>query len=208
MAHNGVLFDLDGTLVNSKPAVERAWIQLATEAKIPFEKMVGLHGIPAEQSLRMLLPDRNEEEILHWVDRIEYLETTDINGVVAIEGAIDLLNLLEDKEIPWTIVTSCTIPLALSRIKAARIPYPKNSVTFNDVQKGKPFPDPFLLGAKRLGLDAKNCLVVEDAPAGVKAGKSAGCTVAAILTSHEKQQLIEADHHINKLEEIIPLIFN
>ncbi len=208
MAHNGVLFDLDGTLVNSKPAVERAWIQLATEAKIPFEKMVGLHGIPAEQSLRMLLPDRNEEEILHWVDRIEYLETTDINGVVAIEGAIDLLNLLEDKEIPWTIVTSCTIPLALSRIKAARIPYPKNSVTFNDVQKGKPFPDPFLLGAKRLGLDAKNCLVVEDAPAGVKAGKSAGCTVAAILTSHEKHQLIEADHHINKLEEIIPLIFN
>ena len=208
MAHNGVLFDLDGTLVNSKPAVERAWIQLATEAKIPFEKMVGLHGIPAEQSLRMLLPDRNEEEILHWVDRIEYLETTDINGVVAIEGAIDLLNLLEDKEIPWTIVTSCTIPLALSRIKAARIPYPKNSVTFNDVQKGKPFPDPFLLGAKRLGLDATNCLVVEDAPAGVKAGKSAGCTVAAILTSHEKQQLIEADHHINKLEEIIPLIFN
>ena len=208
MAHNGVLFDLDGTLVNSKPAVERAWIQLATEAKIPFEKMVGLHGIPAEQSLRMLLPDRNEEEILHWVNRIEYLEATDTNGVVAIEGAIDLLNLLEDKEIPWTIVTSCTIPLALSRIKAARIPYPKNSVTFNDVQKGKPFPDPFLLGAKRLGLDAKNCLVVEDAPAGVKAGKSAGCTVAAILTSHEKHQLIEADHHINKLEEIIPLIFN
>ena len=101
MAHNGVLFDLDGTLVNSKPAVERAWIQLATEAKIPFEKMVGLHGIPAEQSLRMLLPDRNEEEILHWVNRIEYLETTDTNGVVAIEGAIDLLNLLEDKEIPW-----------------------------------------------------------------------------------------------------------
>ena len=181
MAHNGVLFDLDGTLVNSKPAVERAWIQLATEAKIPFEKMVGLHGIPAEQSLRMLLPDRNEEEILHWVNRIEYLETTDINGVVAIEGAIDLLNLLEDKEIPWTIVTSCTIPLALSRIKAAGIPFPKNSVTFNDVQKGKPFPDPFLLGAKRLGLDATNCLVVEDAPAGVKAGKSAGCTVAAIL---------------------------
>jgi len=202
-----VLFDLDGTLVNSKPAVERAWIQLATEAQIPLEKMVGLHGIPAEQSLRQLLPDREEKEILKWVERIEYLETSDTKGVIAIDGAVELLKKLDENNISWTIVTSCTIPLALSRVKAAGIPFPENSVTFNDVEKGKPFPDPFLLGAKRLGINPINCVVVEDAPAGVIAGKAAGCTVAAVLTSHQKHELAMADHHLEHLEELLPIIF-
>ncbi len=206
MKHTAVLFDLDGTLVNSKPAVERAWIQLAEEASIPLEKMVGLHGIPAEQSLRKLLPDRSEKEIVKWVERIEYLETSDTNGVVAIDGAIELLKKLDEKKISWTIVTSCTIPLALSRVKAAGIPFPENSVTFNDVEKGKPFPDPFLLGAKRLGMNPQDCVVVEDAPAGVVAGKAAGCVVAAVLTSHEKHELLMADHHLEHLNQLLPIL--
>jgi sugar-phosphatase len=201
-----VLFDLDGTLVNSKPAVERAWIQLAQEASIPLEKMSGLHGIPAEQSLRKILPDRSESEIIKWVERIEYLESSDTNGVIAIDGAIDLLAKLDEKKISWTIVTSCTTPLALSRVKAAGIPFPENSVTFNDVEKGKPFPDPFLLGAKRLGVNPKDCVVVEDAPAGVIAGKAAGCVVAAVLTSHEKHELKMADHHLEHLNQLLPII--
>lgn len=208
MSHIGFLFDLDGTLVNSKPAVERAWIKLAQEAQIPLEKMVGLHGIPAEQSLRMLLEDRSEDEIKSWVDRIEYLESSDTDGVVAIPGAKNLLNELNDKKIPWTIVTSCTVPLALSRVKAAGIEMPDNSVTFNDVKLGKPHPEPFILGAKRIGLDPNQCWVIEDAPAGVKSGKSASCTVAAVLTSHMKEQLNEADHFLNHLDELLPLAFN
>ncbi len=206
MKNIAVLFDLDGTLVNSKPAVERAWIQLAQEASIPLEKMSGLHGIPAEQSLRKILPDRSEREIIKWVERIEYLESSDTNGVIAIDGAIDLLAKLDEKKILWTIVTSCTTPLALSRVKAAGIPFPENSVTFNDVEKGKPFPDPFLLGAKRLGVNPKDCVVVEDAPAGVIAGKAAGCVVAAVLTSHEKHELKMADHHLEHLNQLLPII--
>jgi sugar-phosphatase len=208
MSHIGFLFDLDGTLVNSKPAVERAWIKLAQEAQIPLEKMVGLHGIPAEQSLRMLLEDRSEDEIKSWVDRIEFLESSDTDGVVAIPGAKNLLNELNEKNIPWTIVTSCTIPLAISRVKAAGIEMPDHSVTFNDVKLGKPHPEPFILGAKRIGLDPSQCWVIEDAPAGVKSGKSAGCTVAAVLTSHLKEQLNEADHFLNHLDELLPLAFN
>jgi sugar-phosphatase len=208
MSHIGFLFDLDGTLVDSKPAVERAWIKLAQEAQIPLEKMVGLHGIPAEQSLRMLLEDRSEEEIKSWVDRIEFLESSDTTGVVPIPGAKNLLNELNERNIAWTIVTSCTIPLAISRVKAAGIEMPDHSVTFNDVKLGKPHPEPFILGAKRIGLDPSQCWVIEDAPAGVKSGKSAGCTVAAVLTSHLKEQLNEADHFLNHLDELLPLAFN
>jgi sugar-phosphatase len=208
MSHIGFLFDLDGTLVDSKPAVERAWIKLAQEAQIPLEKMVGLHGIPAEQSLRMLLEDRSEEEIKSWVDRIEFLESSDTAGVVAIPGAKNLLNELNERNIPWTIVTSCTIPLAISRVTAAGIEMPDHSVTFNDVKLGKPHPEPFILGAKRIGLDPSQCWVIEDAPAGVKSGKSAGCTVAAVLTSHLKEQLNEADHFLNHLDELLPLALN
>jgi sugar-phosphatase len=208
MSHIGFLFDLDGTLVNSQPAVERAWIKLAQEAQIPLEKMVGLHGIPAEQSLRMLLEDRSEDEIKSWVDRIEYLESSDTDGVIAIPGAKNLLNELNNRSIPWTIVTSCTIPLALSRVKAAGIEMPDHSVTFNDVKLGKPHPEPFILGAKRIGLEPDQCWVIEDAPAGVKSGKSAGCTVAAVLTSHLKEQLQEADHFLNHLDELLPLAIN
>jgi len=208
MSHIGFLFDLDGTLVNSKPAVERAWIKLAQEAQIPLEKMVGLHGIPAEQSLRMLLEDRSEEEIKSWVDRIEFLESSDTTGVVPIPGAKNLLNELNERNIPWTIVTSCTIPLAISRVTAAGIEMPDHSVTFNDVKLGKPHPEPFILGAKRIGLDPSQCWVIEDAPAGVKSGKSAGCTVAAVLTSHLKEQLNEADHFLNHLDELLPLALN
>ena len=208
MSHIGFLFDLDGTLVDSKPAVERAWIKLAQEAQIPLEKMVGLHGIPAEQSLRMLLEDRSEEEIKSWVDRIEFLESSDTTGVVPIPGAKNLLNELNERNIAWTIVTSCTIPLAISRVTAAGIEMPDHSVTFNDVKLGKPHPEPFILGAKRIGLNPSQCWVIEDAPAGVKSGKSAGCTVAAVLTSHLKEQLNEADHFLNHLDELLPLALN
>jgi sugar-phosphatase len=156
----------------------------------------------------MLLEDRSEEEIKSWVDRIEFLESSDTAGVVAIPGAKNLLNELNERNIAWTIVTSCTIPLAISRVKAAGIEMPDHSVTFNDVKLGKPHPEPFILGAKRIGLNPNQCWVIEDAPAGVKSGKSAGCTVAAVLTSHLKEQLNEADHFLNHLDELLPLAFN
>jgi sugar-phosphatase len=170
--------------------------------------MVGLHGIPAEQSLRMLLEDRSEDEIKSWIDRIEFLESSDTKRVEAIPGAKTLLNELNKRNISWTIVTSCTTSLAISRVKAAGIEMPNHSVTFNDVKLGKPHPEPFILGAKRIGLDPSQCWVIEDAPAGVRSGKSAGCTVAAVLTSHLKEQLNEADHYLNHLDDLLPLAFN
>ena len=204
----GFLFDLDGTLIDSTAAVMNSWITMANEAGIPLKALAGHHGIPAAQTIRNVIPDREEAEIQKWIRRVTDLEIADIEGVRAVPGALELLAELNDREIPWTIVTSCTTDLAIVRTRAGKIPMPENSVTFDQVSRGKPFPEPFILGAKRIGLEPNQCWVIEDAPAGVKSGKSAGCTVAAVLTSHLKEQLNEADHFLNHLDELLPLAFN
>ena len=108
--------------------------------------------------------------------------------------------------IPWAIVTSCTRPLADARIKAAALPAPGALVTFSDVTHGKPHPEPFLLGATRLGVNPAQCWVIEDADSGVTAGKAAGCTVAGVLTTHSREQLPHADHILEHLLDLVALL--
>ena len=102
-----VLFDLDGTLINSQAAVFNSWITMANEAGIPLEALAGHHGVPAEQTLRKVLAGREEAEIQKWIRRVTDLEIADVDGVHAVPGALELLAELNDREIPWTIVTSC-----------------------------------------------------------------------------------------------------
>ncbi|CAB4331582.1 unannotated protein [freshwater metagenome] len=201
-----VLFDLDSTLVDSSAAVRNSWIQLAGEAGFAPQALVGLHGVPAEGCIRILLPHADETEVQHWTARIEDIEVGAIDGVVAIPGAIELLAALDEREIPWTIVTSCTAPLAKIRTKIAGIAQPTTTVTFSDVTHGKPHAEPFLLGASRLGVDPSNCWVIEDAHSGVTAGKSAGATVAAVLTTHSREELPHADHYLESLLDLLTLI--
>ncbi len=106
MSQIGFLFDLDGTLVNSQDAVMNSWITMANEAGIPLEALAGHHGVPAEQTLKKVLADREEAEIQKWVRRVTDLEMADTDGVHAVPGALELLAELNDREIPWTIVTS------------------------------------------------------------------------------------------------------
>ena len=117
---------------------------MANEAGIPLEALAGHHGVPAEQTLRKVLAGREEAEIQRWVRRITDLEIADVDGVHAVPGALELLAELNDREIPWTIVTSCTTDLAIARTRAGKIPMPANSVTFDQVSRGKPFPEPFI----------------------------------------------------------------
>ena len=199
----GFLFDLDGTLVNSQAAVMNSWTTMAIEAGIPLESLIGHHGLPAEQTIRKLLMGREEFEIKRWVRRVTDLEIADVSGVQTVPGAIELLNELTDRQIPWTIVTSCTTDLAIARTRAANIPYPRNAVTFDQVKRGKPFPEPFILGAERIGLQANLCWAIEDAPGGVTSAKEAGCIVAGVLTTHTREELAHADHHLDHLNEVL-----
>ena len=183
-----LLFDLDGVLINSTPAVARVWRNWAIEHGFDPEEVVSrAHGRPSLTTVREYLPDADHEAENREVER---REIEDLEGVVPLPGALDLLaSLPKDR---WTIVTSCTRPLAEVRIKAAGLPLPKKLITSNDVTHGKPHPEPFLKGAAVLGFAANDCIVFEDVPAGVRAGKSAGARVIAFPTTVKESALREA----------------
>src|SRR5215469_5882169 len=183
-----LLFDLDGVLINSTPAVARVWRRWAIERGFnPDEVVARAHGRPSLTTVREYLPNSDHEAENREVERREIV---DLEGVAPLPGALDLLaSLPEDR---WTIVTSCTRPLAEVRIKAAGLPLPRKMITSNDIQHGKPNPEPFLKGASVLGFPAQECIVVEDVPAGVRAGKSAAARVIAFTTTVQRSALKEA----------------
>ncbi len=202
----GVLFDLDGTLIDSTPAITRSWSAVLTEIGIPLDVLPSLHGSPSRQSLHRLLPDAPDNEIDHWARKIENLEVVDTGGIVLLPGARELFAYLDSKSIEWFIVTSCTRELGTSRANSVGLTLPPKSVFFDDVVKGKPHPDPYLLGLERLGLPASEALVLEDAPAGVRSGKAAGINVIAMVTTHAREELLEADHVADSLFDIPGLL--
>jgi len=172
----GLLFDLDGTLVNSLPAVERAWSTWSIENGLdPDEVLSKIHGRRAIDSIAILAPQLDLETAFR---RLEHLEATDTEGVVPIAGAIDFIDQITD--IPWGIVTSGTSAIAAPRLAAGGIPKPEVFVPGEDVAEGKPSPAPFLEGARRLGLPVESILAFEDTVAGVQSAKGAGMHVVAL----------------------------
>lgn len=183
-----LLFDLDGVLINSTPAVARVWRNWGVEHGFdPDEVVARAHGRPSLTTIREYLPDADHEAENREVER---REIADLEGVVPLPGALELLGSLPIDR--WIIVTSCTRPLAEVRIKAAGLPFPKKLITSNDITHGKPHPEPFLKGAAALGVPATECVVMEDVPAGVKAGKAAGAKVVAFTTTVQLPVLQEA----------------
>jgi sugar-phosphatase len=169
LACRGVLFDLDGVLVDSTGSAERAWSQWATEHALPVEQVLdGLHGRRSTDTVSAWLP---EPERRAGLARIEALEQGDVAGIHPIPGAAELLASLPGN---WAIVTSGTPALLAARLAAAGLPTPSVTVTGDDVSTGKPAPDGYLKAAAELGLPISECVVVEDAPAGIKAGRAAG----------------------------------
>lgn len=184
----GVLFDLDGVLVDSTPAVARCWTRWSLlHGFVPEEVVRQAHGRPSMATLRELLPNADHEAENRQMER---WEIEDISDVVALPGAVALLQALPPER--WAIVTSCTRPLAEVRIRAGGLPWPKQLVTSADVQRGKPDPEPYIKGAMSLGLAPADCLVVEDAPAGIRAGKAGGAPVLALRTTEIDPELTAA----------------
>ncbi len=183
-----LLFDLDGVLINSTPAVARVWCNWAIEHGFDPEAVVArAHGRPSLTTVREFLPNADHQAENREVER---REIADLDGVVPLPGALELLASLPDDR--WTIVTSCTRPLAEVRIKAAGLPLPRNMITSNDIKNGKPNPEPFLKGSAVLGFAPEQCVVFEDVPAGVRAGKAAAAKVIAFTTTVQTPALTEA----------------
>jgi sugar-phosphatase len=193
-----VLFDMDGTLIDSIPVVVRSWLRWATEEGVDPRRLVGFHGVPARGIAEQLLPP---ERVDAAVARIEAIETADTDGITILPGALDALAALTGDLDLCAIATSCTRVLADARIAATGLPVPRVVVTASDVDRGKPHPDPFLLAAQRLGVDPAHCLVVEDAPGGLEAARAAGCATLAVTTTTEPADLV-ADAVVATLAEV------
>jgi mannitol-1-/sugar-/sorbitol-6-phosphatase len=188
-----LLVDLDGTLVESSAPVRRAWAAFAKRHGLdPDEVHSFAQGRPSSETVRLLAPsaDHAAEAAL-----VEAAETTDTDGVFALPGAGDLLS----SGYPLAIVTSCSSLLAEVRLRAAGLPRPEVVISSSMVTRGKPDPEGFLLGARRLNVTAARCAVLEDSPIGIDAGRAAGARVIALRTTHGDDLLARADAIIDNL---------
>jgi sugar-phosphatase len=193
---DAVLFDLDGTLVDSTASVVRSWRRFAEHFDVSMEALHANHGQPARTLVGLLLPaDRHAEALAHVTD----LEVTDATGLLPIRGGTAFFASVPAER--RAIVTSGSVPIATARLAAAGYEQPAVFVTVDDVVNGKPHPEPFLLAAERLGVDPSRCLVVEDAPAGIAAARAAGCAVVA-LTGTTAEEELTADLVVDGLDAV------
>lgn len=177
-----LLFDMDGTIINSIAAAERAWAAWAERHGLDVASFLPtIHGVRGVETItRLGLPGLDPQAEAH---SVLLAEIEDVEGVEAIEGAAAFLHALPPDR--WAIVTSSPRRLALRRLEAAGMPVPAILVTGEDVERGKPAPDCFLLAAERLGQRIEDCLVFEDAPAGIQAAEAAGAAVVVVTVTHK-----------------------
>jgi len=188
----GILFDMDGILISSIGSVERSWTKWAEMRGIdPAHAISIAHGRRSIETVAALRPDLDPE---FENNVIETLEIEDTDGVSVLPGVLALLAALPKDR--WTVVTSATEPLARVRLASGGIPVPERFITAESVSEGKPHPAPYLAGAALLGFAPQDCVVFEDAAAGTKAGRAAGCTVVATTFSHPIDSLGAAHYLI------------
>ncbi len=183
------LFDLDGVLVDSRAVVERTCRRWALRHHLDPEKVLRIaHGRRTRDTVQAAAPDLETDREVAWLDAAEL---ADVDGLSAVRGAGQFLAALPTNS--WAVVTSCGRALAQLRLTSVGLPIPTMLVTSEDVSQGKPAPDGYRMGAKRLGLDPAACVVFEDAPAGIAAARSAGARVIALTTMLAAQDLVGAD---------------
>jgi mannitol-1-/sugar-/sorbitol-6-phosphatase len=195
----GLLFDMDGVLVSSIGSVVRCWRQWAEIYDIPNAEIYEVpHGMRAIEIVKSLRPDIDPLEGLRVIEDLELADTSDMT---VLPGAKVLLESLPVER--WAIVTSATRRLVIGRLEAAGLPVPERLISADDVERGKPDPEPYRRGAELLGLRPEECVVVEDAPSGVGAGIAAGCRVLGVLGTHSLDELHAASWVVSSLEGVV-----
>lgn len=202
MHFRGLLFDLDGTLVNSLEFVEASWSAWAVRRGYSAQAVRHyLHGKPALSTLRHFMSDASEAAITQEFLALEEYEASHAQGMTAVAGAVAFLQQLNALNVPWGIVTSGSRKVASARIHHAGLPFPNVLVTSEDITYGKPHPEPFLLGAKRLNVPVSQCVVFEDSHAGLLSAQAAQSVVVEVLTPqagvHDLETFAAIPHYQN-----------
>jgi sugar-phosphatase len=184
-----ILFDMDGTLVDSTPVVERQWKHFAERYGLDYREIMKIsHGRRNQETIRIIAPQLATPEIFAEFDA---LEIEDHGGVAAVGGSADLLARLAEGE--WAVVTSASRALARSRLKAVQLPVPNVLIGADDVANGKPHPEGYLAAARRLGVDRRSCVVFEDTVPGLEAARAAGMRGIGVTTTFSQGELAPAD---------------
>jgi sugar-phosphatase len=192
-----ILCDLDGVLVDSGDAVEAVWRDWAVERALdPADVLRAMHGVPSREVIASVAPHLDAVAEAERVDAL-HAET----GGSALPGAAELLAAAPAAAL--AVVTSCGSALAAARLRAAGLAEPAILVTADAVRRGKPAPDAYLVAAQALGAEPGSCVVIEDAPAGIRAGRAAGMTVWAVTTTHTEDELEEADRTAASLAALL-----
>jgi len=182
-----ILFDMDGTLVDSTRVVERAWEGWAARHNIFLPDVLSFsHGRPTISTLEHFRPGQDHSSDL---EELAIFEETETGGILAIPGAAEILRVMQAQNHPWALVTSAWRKLAETRVLAAGLPLPTVIVPIDEIQNGKPDPEGFLHAASQLGVAPSDCLVFEDTRPGIDAGLRAGMRVVALLTTCSPEQL-------------------
>ena len=193
-----VLFDMDGVLVDSTASVEHHWGQFAARHGLDHTQILATaHGRRSIDTIREIAPTLDAATE---AEALDTAQATEPRNVVAIPGALALTQALPSHR--WAIVTSAPKRLAHAMLAAAQIPLPDVLVSGDDVTDGKPDPTGYMVAATRLGLDAEDCVVIEDSAAGVTAGLFSGATVIAVTTTHQPSELTHADWIVSDLTDI------
>ena len=189
IACSAILFDLDGVLVDSTRAVDREWREWAARKGVDGDRVMAIaHGVRTIEVIRRVAPHLDAETE---AAAIENHEAHDQRGVTVMPGAADLLKSIPEGR--WGVVTSGSRLLAENRLRYCGLPVPEVLVTSDDVSNGKPHPEPYLKGAAGLRLPPDECMVIEDAPAGVEAARAAGMKVIGMASTYAASKLAEAD---------------